>query len=27
VLVGTWILTADDPVEAIERLIAVGWPG
>jgi indole-3-glycerol phosphate synthase len=27
VLVGTWILTADDPVEAIETLIAVGWPG
>ena len=27
VLVGTWILTADDPVEAIETLISVGWPG
>jgi indole-3-glycerol phosphate synthase len=27
VLVGTWILTADDPVEAIESLISVGWPG
>jgi indole-3-glycerol phosphate synthase len=27
VLVGTWILTADDPVEAIETLVSVGWPG
>jgi indole-3-glycerol phosphate synthase len=27
VLVGTWILTAQDPVEAIETLISVGWPG
>jgi indole-3-glycerol phosphate synthase len=27
VLVGTWILTADDPVEAIATLISVGWPG
>ena len=27
VLVGTWILTADDPVEAIRTLISVGWPG
>jgi indole-3-glycerol phosphate synthase len=27
VLVGTWILTADDPVEAIDTLISVGWPG
>ncbi|MBV9192609.1 MAG: indole-3-glycerol-phosphate synthase [Solirubrobacterales bacterium] len=27
VLVGTWILTADDPAEAIETLISVGWPG
>jgi indole-3-glycerol phosphate synthase len=27
VLVGTWILTAEDPVEAIETLISVGWPG
>ena len=27
VLVGTWILTADDPVEAIETLTSVGWPG
>jgi indole-3-glycerol phosphate synthase len=26
VLVGTWILTADDPVEAIDTLISVGWP-
>ena len=27
VLVGTWILTAEDPVEAIEALTSVGWPG
>jgi indole-3-glycerol phosphate synthase len=27
VLVGTWILTAEDPVEAIATLTSVGWPG
>jgi indole-3-glycerol phosphate synthase len=27
VLVGTWILTASDPVEAIGTLVSVGWPG
>lgn len=27
VLVGTWVLRADDPAEAIHTLVTVGWPG